>query len=347
MKADRNTVVVVNAENFLGVNLIKACLQRNMKVKAIVRNSAESAYLSKDLIHGEENLSIYETHLYNVDQLVDIFGDAAGLFFIPRDRSMPGIKGEEEVYRQVINPSKKDLITVLEAARKSKRIQRVVFNSSMSSVMFQERAFDEEVRVSGDDWSSLQYLRQNKKWYYTMITETEKAGWQFMDAPHNVRFTFVTVHPGSIVGPLFPGVKKELLPSSMQEILSMINGEIGAVEDRNIPMTDIRDLVAANLMLYDRWTLHGRFPVVSQCVPSSELVKIVKQCESSADIPQSTTVHAGSKAPVGRLIHVNCDNLERYGFHFRSVTNSISDMCRSFRYHQVYEPSTISKEAEQ
>lgn len=130
---------------------------------------------------------------------------------------------DKEPIELVVNRAVNGTIGILKACLNSKTVQRVVYTSSASAVVFNDTGAE---TMDEGFWSDLEVVKAMKvkhgKSYFLSKTLTEKAALEFAER-HGL--DLVTVVPTFVVGPFICSK----FPSSVRDTLPMLLGMCSAV----------------------------------------------------------------------------------------------------------------------
>lgn len=237
--------LVTGANGHLGYNLTAALVERGHFVRASVRSITDPDKTARLRILGGVELA--EAALERPDQLraamegIEVLFHAAAVYqYVAAGRE-----------REIIDASVKGTETTLRAAADA-RVRRVVLTSSMVTLPLtrpgapavDETCWTEDLRVP--------YVRAK--------TEGERTAWRLA---RELGLDLVAILPGAITGPGF--VRNT---PSIDMIEAMMRGAMRmGVPDANFPAVDVRDVVAAHLLVAER-DCAGRFVVCNDTLPS-------------------------------------------------------------------------------
>ncbi|WOL07669.1 cinnamoyl-CoA reductase-like SNL6 [Canna indica] len=234
---DRNTVCVVDASSRLGYSLVERLLRRGYTVHAAAYNRGESCGSLRRLLSENRRLKLFEADPFDYQSIVDAVKGCSGLFYTfepPRDESYDELMVEVEV-RSAHN--------VLEACAQIDTMERVVFASSVTAIVWKENRklaleFDER------EWSEPTFCRNNKLWHALAKTLAEKTAWALaMDRGVDM----VSINAGL-----------EMLPG-----ISMTNpylkGAMEMYQNGVLVTVDVDFLVNAHTAVYESSSVYGRY----------------------------------------------------------------------------------------
>ncbi|CAD5176179.1 unnamed protein product [Musa acuminata subsp. malaccensis] len=269
---DRNTVCVMDASCRLGISLVRRLLQRGCTVHAAsyhhgsqfalgffllvvvgcfcvcwiptIAASGESSGVLKRMCSENRRLKLFQADPFDYQTIVDAVKGCSGLFYTfepPQDESYDELMVEVEV-RAAHN--------VVEACAQVDTIERVVFTSSVTAVVWKENrklAADVDER----EWSEPNFCRKFKLWHALAKTLAEKTAWALaMDRGVDM----VSVNAGLLTGP-------EISVSN-----PYLKGAPQMYEDGVLVTVDIDFLVDAHIAVYEGPSAYGRYLCFSNVV---------------------------------------------------------------------------------
>ncbi|CAL9089605.1 unnamed protein product [Musa textilis] len=241
---DRNTVCVMDASCRLGISLVRRLLQRGCTVHAASYHHGESSGVLKRMCSENRRLKLFQADPFDYQTIVDAVKGCSGLFYTfepPQDEPYDELMVEVEV-RAAHN--------VVEACAQVDTIERVVFTSSVTAVVWKENrklAADVDER----EWSEPNFCRKFKLWHALAKTLAEKTAWALaMDRGVDM----VSVNAGLLTGP-------EISVSN-----PYLKGAPQMYEDGVLVTVDIDFLVDAHIAVYEGPSAYGRYLCFSNVV---------------------------------------------------------------------------------
>ncbi|XP_026662261.1 cinnamoyl-CoA reductase-like SNL6 isoform X2 [Phoenix dactylifera] len=200
---------------------------------------------SKVLSCDNKRLKVFRTDPFDYQSIVDAMKGCAGLFYTfepPQDQSNYDEFMVEEEVRAAHN--------VLEACAQTETIERVVFTSSVTAVVWKENRklaadFDER------DWSEPNFCRKFKLWHGLAKTLAEKTAWALaMDRGVDM----VSVNAGLMVGP----------DTSLTS--PHLKGAPEMYEDGVLVTVDVNLLADAHIAVFETPSAYGRYLCFNRAV---------------------------------------------------------------------------------
>ncbi|RWW10758.1 hypothetical protein GW17_00025685 [Ensete ventricosum] len=250
---DRNTVCVMDASCRLGISLVRRLLQRGCTVHAASCHHGESNGVLKRMCSENRRLKLFQADPFDYQTIVDAVKGCSGLFYTfepPQDesydRTFPGCMMQELMVEVEVRAAH----NVVEACAQVDTVERVVFTSSVTAVVWKENR-----KLSADvderEWSEPNFCRKFKLWHALAKTLAEKTAWALaMDRGVDM----VSVNAGLLTGP-------ELSVSN-----PYLKGAPQMYEDGVLVTVDIDFLVDAHIAVYEGPSAYGRYLCFSNVV---------------------------------------------------------------------------------
>jgi nucleoside-diphosphate-sugar epimerase len=166
-----------------------------------------------DLPGASERLQFFNADLDKPDSFDAAIEGCIGVFHVSHPMDFEGKETEEELTRRAVNGT----LGVLQACVNAKTVKRVVYTSTIGTVMLDNKGQD---IVDETTWSEIDHIRSSNRYgavYAITKTLTEKACLEFAEK-HGL--DLVTVLPSGIHGPfLTPN-----MPGSVRVAMAMIFG---------------------------------------------------------------------------------------------------------------------------
>ncbi|KAM7254055.1 hypothetical protein ACFE04_031737 [Oxalis oulophora] len=252
------TVCVMDASGRLGSGLIDCLLQRGYTVHAAVQNHGEAQFNEVTCDH-KKKLKVFNADPFDYQTIADALKGCSGLFYSyepPQDQPDYDEFMSEMEARAAHN--------VLEACAQSETIDKVVFTSSATAVVWR----DDDKSISSDldekYWSDINFCRKFKLWHGLSKTVAEKAAWALaMDRG----VSMVTINAGLLLGP-------NLTLSN-----PYLKGAAEMYEDGVFVTVDLNFLVDAHICVYEDVSSYGRYicfnHVINRNEDAMELAKML------------------------------------------------------------------------
>ncbi|KAF3648106.1 putative RING-H2 finger protein ATL51-like [Capsicum annuum] len=233
-----NTICVMNASTCLGTKLVKRLLKRGYTVHATIQDRGETSL--KGIECEEMKLKIFESDPFDYHSILDALKGCSGLIYSfqpPSDYpTYDEEMGEVEV-RAAHN--------VLEACAQTHTIEKVVFTSSASAIIWgHDKDSTSTDYLDERHWTDINFCRNFKLWHAMSKTLAEKTAWALaMDRGINM----VTINSGLLMGP-------ELTITN-----PYLKGAAEMYEDGVFVTVDLDFLVDAHICVYEEIASYGRY----------------------------------------------------------------------------------------
>ncbi|CAM8988857.1 unnamed protein product [Rhodiola kirilowii] len=168
---EQSTVCVMDASGSLGSALVHRLLKRGYSVHAAVQNLGDAQKL-KASYPGNDKLKTFHCDLFDYQSITDALRGCSGLFYTfepPKyqpsyDEFMPDVE-----VRAAHN--------VLEACAQIDTIDKVVFTSSATAVVWRNDRSPNSPDFDERNWSDISLCRNFKLWHALSKTLAEKTAW--------------------------------------------------------------------------------------------------------------------------------------------------------------------------
>ncbi|XP_030466392.2 cinnamoyl-CoA reductase-like SNL6 [Syzygium oleosum] len=263
-----NTVCVMDASGLLGSRLVHRLLRRGYSVHAAVQNEGETDRL-RELSADAEKLKIFRSDPFDYQSIVDALRGCSGLFYAfepPQDQPTYDEYMAEVEVRAAHN--------VLEACAQTDTIDKVVFTSSATAVIWRDDRKSLESDFDERHWSNVNLCRKYKLWHALSKTLAEKAAWALaMDRGVNM----VSVNGGLLMGP------------DLSIAHPYLKGAAEMYEDGVFVTVDVDFLVDAHLCVFEDVSSYGRYLCFNHIINRPEdALKLAQMLAPSApSMPQS------------------------------------------------------------
>ncbi|XP_074590326.1 cinnamoyl-CoA reductase 1-like isoform X1 [Curcuma longa] len=235
---DRNTVCVMDAASRLGVSLVMRLLQRGYTVHAAAYGRSSNFSATLELLSADDRrLRLFAADPLDYHSIVDAVGGCSGLFYAFEPL-------QDQPYDDlVVDVEVRSAHNVVEACAQVETMERVVFTSSVTAVVWREgrepaAEFDER------EWSEPSFCRKNKLWHAAAKTLAEKTAWALaMDRGVDM----ISINAGLVMAP-------ELSVSA-----PYLKGALEMYRAGVLVTVDVDFLVDAHLAVYESAEAYGRY----------------------------------------------------------------------------------------
>ncbi|KAL0425853.1 UNVERIFIED_CONTAM: Vestitone reductase [Sesamum radiatum] len=254
----KGRVCVTGGSGFVASWLIMRLLQRGYSVNTTVRSQSHTSGSGgkKDISFltslpgASERLNVFTADLENPDSFAAAIDGCIGVFHVAHTIDFQN----KETVETVTNKSIGAALGILKACLKTKTVKRVVYTSSASTVMFNDKAAG--AVLDEGSWSDVDYIKNEKLFgasYFISKTLTERAALEFAEK-HSL--DLVTVIPTWIHGPFIC----TSCPGSVKSSLAMLIGNEGEIRYcENTPFVHTDDVASAHIFLFEYPEAKGRY----------------------------------------------------------------------------------------
>ncbi|XP_059633981.1 vestitone reductase-like [Cornus florida] len=249
---DKGIVCVTGGTGYLASWLIKKLLQHGYSVRTTIRSDSDKkkdvSFLT-NLQGASEKLQIFNADLEQPSSFDAAIEGCIGVFHVAHPIDFEDKEPEQVKTRRAINGT----LGILKACLDSKTVKRVVYTSSASTVVFNDKGLEE---MDESTWSDTDFIRELKTFgasYMISKTLTERAALKFAEE-HGL--DLVTVIPSIIVGPFIC----PRCPGSVYTSLSMIFGDKDCYKLlARAPFVHVDDVASAHIFLLEYPDAKGRY----------------------------------------------------------------------------------------
>lgn len=184
-----------------------------MSFKINAERNKDITYLT-DLPGASERLGVFNADLNKPDSFGAAIKGCIGVFHVSHPMEFEGKESEEELTRRAVGGA----LGILQACIDAKTVKRVVYTSSIATVVYNNKGED---MVDETAWSDIDYLRSSNMFgavYSITKTLTEKTCLEFAEKPG---LDIITVLPSLIHGPFL----SPSMPGSVRGAMSMFFGK--------------------------------------------------------------------------------------------------------------------------
>uniref|UniRef100_A0A7C8ZH35 NAD-dependent epimerase/dehydratase domain-containing protein n=1 Tax=Opuntia streptacantha TaxID=393608 RepID=A0A7C8ZH35_OPUST len=266
-----NTVCVMDASGCLGSTLVNRLLHKGYTVHASfplhqTGEVQEFKGLSKE---ERERLKIFRSDLFDYQSILEALKGCSGLFYnfeLPHDQPIYDEHTMEIEVRAAHN--------VLEACAQTDTIDKVVFTSSATAVLWREDRNSLPCDLDERHWTDVNFCRKFKLWHALSKTLAEKTAWALaMDRG----ISMVTINAGLLMGP------------NISIRHPYLKGAAEMYQDGVLVTVDLSFLVDAHIYVFEDISSYGRYLCFNHVIIRPEhAIKLAKALLPSASVqPQS------------------------------------------------------------
>ncbi|KAL5550986.1 hypothetical protein UlMin_001162 [Ulmus minor] len=263
--SSKSTVCVMDASGELGSTLVERLLQRGYTVHAATQQHGKELQFN-----GVENyknkLKNFKSDPFDYHSILDALRGCSGLFYTfepHQDQSTYDEFVAEEEVRAAHN--------VLEACAQTETIDKVIFTSSITAVVWSHDRMSISSDLDERHWSDVNFCRKYKLWHGLSKTLTEKTAWALaMDRGVNM----VSINAGLIMGP------------DLSINNPYLKGAAEMYEDGVFVTVDLCFLVDAHICVYEDVSSYGRYLCFNNIINRPEDALLLAR-KLTPSLPQS------------------------------------------------------------
>ncbi|KAL8206009.1 hypothetical protein R6Q57_009560 [Mikania cordata] len=264
-------VCVMDAGGCFGSALVHHLLQRGYFVHAAVSTQVEMQSMNAD----SKNLRVFHTDPLDYHSILKALEGCYGLFYSfepPSDQPFYDESMAEMEVRAAHN--------VLEACAQTDTIDKVVFTSSASAVIWRDPSDSSPSSPDVDErnWSNVNFCKKFKLWYGLSKTLAEKTAWALaMDRG----VSMVSINAGLLLSP------------DLSITHPYLKGAAEMYEDGVFVTVDLKFLVDSHICVFEDVSAYGRYLCFNHVVNCNEdAVKLAKMLlpPDVSSLPPSITV---------------------------------------------------------
>ncbi|KAF3449421.1 hypothetical protein FNV43_RR10149 [Rhamnella rubrinervis] len=266
-----STVCVMDASGHLGLSLVESLLQRGYTVHAAVQCHGDSQF--DGISCNKQNLKIFHSDPFDYQSIIDALRGCSGLFynFVPPE-DQPTYDDEFMVDVEV-----RAAHNVLEACAQTETIDKVVFTSSITAVVWRQDGNSLPSDLDERKWSDVNLCRKFKLWHALSKTVAEKTAWALaMDRTINL----VSVNAGLLMSP------------DLSISHPYLKGAAEMYEDGTFVTVDLDFLVGAHICVFEDVSSYGRYLCFNHVINSPEdAFELARKLTLSSPSPPQSYEH--------------------------------------------------------
>lgn len=237
-------VLVTGATGFVAGWLVKKLLEEGITVHAAVRNPdklEKIAHLNELAKNSPGSIVYFKSDLLQEGSYQEAMAGCELVFHT----ASPFTSDFKNPQKELIDPAVKGTANVLETAKKTDSVKRVVVTSSCAAIYTDatECAAAPNGMLTEEIWNSTASLHYQP--YYYSKTLAEKKAWQITESQE--QFDLVTINPSFVLGPMLnPGFTTS---ESFSILKQMGDGSMKAGAPRmGVGLVDVRDVAEAHYL---------------------------------------------------------------------------------------------------
>ncbi|XP_058777454.1 cinnamoyl-CoA reductase-like SNL6 [Vicia villosa] len=263
-----HTVCVMDASGQLGFSLVQRLLQRGYTVHASIQKYGE------DLFNGvsadSDKLKIFRSDPFDYHSIIDALRGCSGLFY-----SFEPPLDQPNYDEYMADVEVRAAHNVLEACAQTETIDKVVFTSSATAVVWREDRKTIEPDMDEIHWSDVNFCRKFKLWHGMSKTLAEKTAFALaMDRGVNM----VSINAGL------------LMTHDLSIKHPYLRGAAEMYEDGVFVTVDLGFLVDTHICVYEDVSSYGRYLCFNHIINTQDdAVQLAHKLTTTASssIPQS------------------------------------------------------------
>ncbi|KAJ1410064.1 hypothetical protein SESBI_22300 [Sesbania bispinosa] len=305
-------VCVTGAGGFVASWLVKLLLSKGYTVHGTVRQPGSQKYehLLK-LERASENLTLFKADILSYESVYSAIVGCSTVFHVASPVPSTTAANPEV---EVIEPAVKGTANVLQASLEAK-VERVVFVSSEAAICMNPNLPKDKV-IDESYWSDKEYCRKTKNWYCFSKTEAEE---QALDFAKRTGLGVVSICPTLVLGPILQSTTN----ASSMVLLKILKG-CDSLDNKLRWIVDVRDLVDAILLAYEKPEAEGRYICTSHAIKQRDLVEKLKSIYPNYKYPTNYT-------EVDDYRMLSTEKLQGLGWKYRPLEETIIDSVESYR----------------
>ncbi|XP_015950678.1 vestitone reductase [Arachis duranensis] len=322
MEGGKGRVCVTGGTGFIASVIIKRLLHEGYSVNTTVRsspaNSKKDVTFLTNLPGAPQRLQIFNADLNNPESFNAAIEGCIGVFHTatPSPTTDNNYSSQSnQTQESIIKTNVDGVLGILKSCLNSKTVKRVVYTSSGSAVIHNNRTREHEI-MDESYWSDVDFLRDTKPFlWFNSVSKTlaEKAALEFGEQ-HGLEV--VSLIPPLVLGPFICSK----LPDSVHISLALLFGrdnldQLGAL--LRFPIAHVDDLARAHIFLLQHQNPKGRYNCSPCSVTLEEIAEIIRSKHPEFKIPSPESI---KKIKGENVPHLNSKKLIDAGFEFKYGT---------------------------
>ncbi|KAK4793793.1 hypothetical protein SAY86_011787 [Trapa natans] len=257
-----NTVCVMDASGRLGSNLVERLLRLGYTVHAAIQKQGEL----RSGISDQRKLRIFGSDLFDYHSIIDALKGCSGLFY-----TFEPLEDQSNYDEYMAEVEVRAAHNVLEACAQIETIDKVVFTSSVTAVIWRDDHASFDADFDERNWSNINLCRKYKLWHGLSKTLAEKAAWALaMDRGVNM----VSVNCGLLLSP------------DLSIVNPYLKGAAEMYEDGLFVTVDLDYLVDAHVCIFKDVSSYGRYLCFNNVITrQEEALKLAQMIAPGAASP--------------------------------------------------------------
>jgi dihydroflavonol-4-reductase len=270
-KTEPTRVLVSGATGYVAGWVIKRLLDEGHEVHAAVRdpnNQKKTAHLRELAADSPGTLRFFASDLLEPGSYSEAMEGCKIVFHT----ASPFVLNPEDAQRDLIKPALQGTINVLEQAKKTPSVQRIVLTSSYLATIGDNADLKDSSKdaLTEADWNTTSTLSHQAYAYSKTLAERE--AWQIAET--QTQWDLVTINPAFVMG---PGIHANGTSESFNFVKDFANGELASgIPNIGMVFVDVREVAEAHLQAAFRPEASGRYLVSAHNGSIPDLVEILK-----------------------------------------------------------------------
>ncbi len=265
-------VLVTGATGYLAGHIVKRLLQDGLTVHAAVRdpdNTEKLQYLTALADESPGSIRYFNSDLLQEGSYADAMQGCELVFHT----ASPCHLSVEDPQRDLVEPALLGTRNVLNEARRTESVRRVVVTSSCAAI-YGDTA-DVEQSKTGQfteaDWNSTSTLSHQPYSYSKTLAERE--AWKIAESQE--RWDLVTINPSMVLG---PGISPHATSASFELMRKFGDGSMkSGVPDFGIGAVDVEDVAEAHMKAGFNPSASGRYLISAEGTTFAEVGRILRE----------------------------------------------------------------------
>jgi len=239
----RETVMVTGGTGYMASWIVKMLLEEGINVNTTVRDPSDIQKIEHLTALGKASpgkLKLFKAHLLDFGSFDDPMQGCELVMHTASPFFIMGIKNPEE---ELIRPAREGTKNVLEAAKRTPTVKRVVVTSSLAAIYGNTADIKSapEGVFTEREWNVTSSAEHNPYAYSKMIAE--KEAWAI--AKEQNQWDLLTINPGMILG---PSLSKRKDSTTIKLMIQFGDGTYKkGVPEIWYPIVDVRDVASAHI----------------------------------------------------------------------------------------------------
>ncbi|AES95830.1 putative cinnamoyl-CoA reductase [Medicago truncatula] len=263
-----HTVCVMDASGQLGFSLVQRLLQRGYTVHASIQQYGENPF--NGISADSDKLKIFRSDPFDYHSIIDALRGCSGLFY-----SFEPPLDQPNYDEYMADVEVRAAHNVLEACAQTETIDKVVFTSSATAVVWREDRKTIEPDLDEIHWSDVNFCRKFKLWHGMSKTLAEKTAFALaMDRGVNM----VSINAGL------------LMTHDLSIKHPYLRGAAEMYEDGVFVTVDLGFLVDTHICVYEDVSSYGRYLCFNHIINTQDdAVQLAHKLTptASSSLPQS------------------------------------------------------------